>query len=743
MRGRNKVAAQSVTLPSNSRPGAVGHSGGWLWGLLKQELSPYPGRLWVVGRVTIASTIVMLLVMTFQLPGGYLGAIFTLFLSRENPMATFRAGFRAVAAFLAATAYTAVTVTMMVADPLTHFLWVGISLLLAFYLISIMADYGTAVAFGFMIAGVIPLWDQTTLNVNLRLENTLWITYSVAIGVAVTIVVEYVFRRVHPTTDLTEGIDIRLLTVESVLRSAAVNQALDSEGEKRLLLYTTVGASRLRRLILRSEYSSQFKLEMSAAIALVGRLVDIAGSFHRALAGRGAPPDTADSKRCLRLADQIVGLSRSLLLGQPPEKINLPLEEEPSSLHFLPEMERTVSFIPKAFAGSASVQEFIPTPLDDESRERIFVADALTNLAHLKFALRGTLAAMACYVIYTSIDWPGLSTSLATCFITALSTIGSSRQKQFLRLGGALIGGIVFGMGAQIFILPFLDSIAGFTLLFAVVTAISAWISTASARLSYLGVQLALAFYLINMQEFTIQISLAIARDRVFGVLLGLVSMWLIFDRLWVKSALEEMQTAFARNLEQFAELTEQLLEHDIIKAIKRIRLLRDQINAGFQTVTAQSDAVLFEFGPERQRKLQIREDMRRWQPSVRTLLQLQTTSVQYRVKESIHEIPEALGEARSLFEEDIVRIMRAMANEVSGKPSGVVPDIQMSAARLEQEFRRYYKDLGIPLSSESSDVIELSESLASVLSPLYKDIHATFAASATAVVGQFLADSA
>jgi hypothetical protein len=52
------------------------------------------------------------------------------------------------------------------------------------------------------------------------------------------------------------------------------------------------------------------------------------------------------------------------------------------------------------------------------------------------------------------------------------------------------------GMGAQVFVLPYLDSIAGFTVLFAVVTAISAWIATASARLSYLGVQLALAFYL-------------------------------------------------------------------------------------------------------------------------------------------------------------------------------------------------------------------------------------------------------
>ena len=103
------------------------------------------------------------------------------------------------------------------------------------------------------------------------------------------------------------------------------------------------------------------------------------------------------------------------------------------------------------------------------------------------------------------------------------------------------------------FVLPYLDSIAGFTFLFMAVHALSSWIATSSPRLSYLGVQLALAFYLINLQEFTIQISLSIARDRVFGVLLGLMSMWLIYDRLWQKNALDEMQRLFARNLEMFA----------------------------------------------------------------------------------------------------------------------------------------------------------------------------------------------
>ena len=420
--------------------------------------------------------------------------------------------------------------------------------------------------------------------------------------------------------------------------------------------------------------------------------------------------------------------ARSLTLRQLPAEIKQPLQEAPSQLPFLQTMERTVALIPHAFSGAESMDVLIPEPLDEEGSRHIFVADAFSNPAHVQFALRGTLAAMVCYITYTALDWPGLSTSVLTCFITALSTIGSSRQKQVLRLSGAAIGGFIFGMGAQVFVLPYLDGIAGFIVLFAVVTAISAWISTASARLSYLGVQLALAFYVINLQEFTIQISLSIARDRVFGVLLGLVSMGLFFDLLWVRNAVSEMQAVFAHNLELFAELAEQLLGEDNIKAIRRIRQLRDQINEGFQAVTAQSDAVLLDFSPSRQQKLQIRKDIRRWQPAIRTLLQVQITAVQYLIKNPLSDLPAPVAQAGVGFERDIAQVMRAMASEVNGKPVDAVPDIRLSAAKLQQEIRKYYEEHGLQISPQASDVISLAENLASILAPLYEDIHSTFA---------------
>ena len=716
-------------------PTAIDEGGKWFWNLLKKEFTPYPGRAWVVGRMTISATIFMMLAETFRIPGAFQGAIFTLLISRENPTATVLSGLRTTVAFLIGTAYVVFSIRMLIDDPMTHFLWVAGTVFLFFYLLHTIGDYGTAGPLGFAALGAISLWDQYAVNVNDRVENTLWLAGGVALSMVVTIVVEYVFRGVHPTSDLSEGLAARLQTVEDVLRAVAEDRPLGSEVENRLSLDVSVGTSRLRRLILRSEYSEQLKSQMSAVIALTGRLVDIAASFRLALVKRAGPAprpvEESDRARCRRLADEIAALSLDVKQRRVPTDTNIPAQLESSGLPFLPEMERTVAFIPKAFAGSKSPDEFIQAPLDEQRPARIFVADAFSNPAHVQFALRGTLAAMVCYIAYTAFDWPGLSTSVITCFITALSTIGSSRQKQVLRLAGGFIGGFIFGMGSQVFVLPYLDTIAGFAVLFAVVTAISAWIQTASARLSYLGVQLALAFYLINLQEFTIQTSLSIARDRIFGVLLGIVSMGLFFDLLWVRNPLAEMQALFARNLEMFAELTQQLLEEDQVKAISRIRQLRDQLNNGFEAVRAQSDAVLLEFGPSRQRQLQLRENIRRWQPSIRTLLEVQITSAQYLAQRPLTDLPEPVARAGVDFEKDIAHVMRAMADEVSGKPAAAVPDIRMSAAHFREEIRKYYHDLGAPVPPQASDVMGLAENLASILAPLYEDIHSTTASAA------------
>ncbi len=722
------MSAQDQALPVAVRSRRLDDAGAWFWEFIKTELAPYPGRAWVVGRITMAATITMVLVMTFRVPYGFLGAIYTLFLSRENPTVTFRAGVKTVVVYAIATLYSIVGIMTMVDDPLTHFLWITLSLFLAFYLIRILPDYFTAVGFGFTLAGAIPLWDETLVTVSQRTENTLWLGYVVVIGAAVTVVVEYVFRGVHPITDLMQSLGSRLQAVEDVLRQIAADQPISGKVEKQLALYSALGTSTIRRQLLRSGYPSPLIARMNTAAALLGRLTDLAASLRIVRSSQTTALQVADRERCLRLADEVGQLRRDVQQRQLPRAFDLATQPEPSDLPLLPEMERTVALIPHAFSGTESAEEvFLSAPLAPEARSALFVPDAFSNPDHLKFAIRGTAATMLAYVTYQAINWPGLSTAVATCIITALSTIGTSRQKQFLRLGGAILGGFVFGMGAQVFVLPYLDSITGFTVLFAVVTAISAWIATATPRLSYLGVQLALAFYLINLQEFTIQSSLAIARDRVVGVLLGLLCMWLVFDRLWVRDALQEMQDGFARNLRLLAELIELATKQPTEEVARRALQLRDQINEGFNAVKAQSDAVVFEFGPSRERKLKIRDDIRRWQPALGALLQVQITGLQYLFERRSQQLAQGIREALSTFEEDMAITAQVMSNEVRGKACDMPPDVQKSAARLQQEIEKHYAVSGLPIPSALADMITLTQNLASIVVPLSADIHSTF----------------
>lgn len=89
----------------------------------------------------------------------------------------------------------------------------------------------------------------------------------------------------------------------------------------------------------------------------------------------------------------------------------------------------------------------------------------------------------------------------------------------------------------------FLDSIVGFALPFAAVSATAAWVAASSPRLSYFGRQMALAYYLTMFQGWGITASLATSRDRLMGILLGLPLMWLVFDTGFHRGRAETRRT--------------------------------------------------------------------------------------------------------------------------------------------------------------------------------------------------------
>jgi multidrug resistance protein MdtO len=720
------MSSRDQALPAVARSGRLDAASAWFWQFLKTELAPYRGRAWLAGRTTLAATITMLLVMTFRIPYGFLGAIYTLLLSRENPAATLHSGVKTVVMSAVAMVYIIAGMMTMAADPLTRLLWIAASLFLAFYLISIIPDPFTAIGFGFPIALAISIWDDASLTVDQRTENTLWLGFSVALGAVMAVAVEYVFRRFHRITDLTLDFQSRLQAVEDFMRQIAADLPVGEHLEKEISHYSALGTSGVRRDLLNAGYPPDLNARMNVAVALLGRLVDLAADLRMVRSTRSDAHSAADRNRCARLANRIASLRLELQRHQLPRATRIANRHEPSQLPILTEMERITALIPHAFSVAKGAGELLP-PMVAKVPSQLFVPDAFTSLDHLKFAARGVLAAMLAYVVYRAIDWPGLYTSLAACIITAASTIGSSRQQLYLRMGGTVLGGFIFGMGSQILVLPYLDSITGFTALFAAVTAIAAWILTATPRFSYLGAQFALIFYLVTMQEFGMETSLAVARNHAVGILLGLSCMWAVFDRLWVGDALQAMQDVFSRNLQMLAELFEQSRKDKRQEAAMRALWLRDRIIKGFNAVEAHSDAVLLEFGPSRERKLKLRNDFKRWQPTLGVLLQVQITFLQHLSEMRFPELPAKITEAQIAFENDMAIIAQTLSDDVAGKVTSAAPDVQESAAALRQEIHLHYVRSGLLIPPPLTGLVTLAQNLASIVAPLYVDIHTTF----------------
>lgn len=185
-------------------------------------------------------------------------------------------------------------------------------------------------------------------------------------------------------------------------------------------------------------------------------------------------------------------------------------------------------------------------PADENATPLPATPSRQDHIAGVRFAFKATLAAMACYIIYSGLDWSGLRTSIITCFFVALSSTGETIHKLGLRLSGALIGGVLAGVSI-VFLFPVMDDIGGFVVLFASVTLLCTWVATSSPLLAYAGLQMAFAFYLGVLQDTGPTDDLTILRDRLVGIVLGNIAMSLVFSTLWPVGTKASARAVLAR----------------------------------------------------------------------------------------------------------------------------------------------------------------------------------------------------
>lgn len=222
-------------------------------------------------------------------------------------------------------------------------------------------------------------------------------------------------------------------------------------------------------------------------------------------------------------------------------------------------------------------------------RDAFFAPDAFSNPAHARYAIKATAAAMVCYVTYTALDWQGIHTAMVTCYVTALGTAGETVHKLALRIAGCLLGAAM-GIVSLVYVMPHIDDIGGLLVLVLVGLLPAAWVRAGGERVSYAGVQIALAFLLTVLQGFGPTSDVDTARDRVLGILFGNLVVYLVFTRVWpvpvVQAVSDAIDRAFA-HLSTLSKLPHSLREdavHEAIAADAALRAATQQMElAGFE----------------------------------------------------------------------------------------------------------------------------------------------------------------
>ena len=108
--------------------------------------------------------------------------------------------------------------------------------------------------------------------------------------------------------------------------------------------------------------------------------------------------------------------------------------------------------------------------------------------------------------------------------------------KGTLRIVGCVIGGAL-ALFEFVFLMPHMETIASLVVVVACASAIAAWVTAGSERISYAGLQIAFAFFYGLFQGFAPDTDLDNVRDRTVGILFGLIVTGVVFHYIWPELA--------------------------------------------------------------------------------------------------------------------------------------------------------------------------------------------------------------
>lgn len=519
-----------------------------LLALFAQELLPTQGRWLAATRIACGCAITVAIAMIFRIPLPAYMAYLVFLTSGSDIASTVRTAVGGSVAVTLAVIFNLGLSQIDLGDPAIRLPALALTTFLAMLSVRTFALGPITFLAGFVAVTVQTVIDDVP-SPEAFTRITLWLWVVVVVPVAVTVLINLLFG---PSTVAVVERGFRKVLAE--IRGALVEGRLAGRlaGWRALLV----------PLIEKADKYSAAGLRPGARPATLTQLVEV-------LVILDALPDPVPEPERGRLAGLVTaclvalepGPTDTETAGSPPARPSdlsaSPFDSparQPDSLSTPPAVLAAADALVRLRSEILRPQASPAAPAAKHLSRSLFVSDAFTNPAHWQFALKTTLAMMIVYGVYTMLDWPGLRTSVVTCFFVALGSLGETVHKLFLRIGGAVIGGLIAGLSI-VFVLPHFTDIGQLCALVAVVCLFAGWVATSSERLSYAGLQIGFAFFLGMLQTYTPATDLTVLRDRIVGILLGNIVMTLVFSTLWPESAVARLRAASADALRRIAAL--------------------------------------------------------------------------------------------------------------------------------------------------------------------------------------------
>ncbi|MFE0014703.1 FUSC family protein [Mesorhizobium sp. NPDC059054] len=500
--------------------------------LLWDELQPYPGRLDLSLRIALVCVLVTVTAMALQVPEAALSCYLVFFASRADA----GTGIITAAGVLIGATFgigLGILCLMVVADsPMLRLGLVAFFTFAGMYLAQASKAGPPLGTVAMVFAFVMTLYDIVPIaELLVRALAWMWVVvffpmiYLIALNVVAgrspaRLLRNEVAERLESATELIDGGDQRGQRRAGQLLAAGNGEV----GKYRVF-------SRILSLMNQKEAMRSGELA-EASFALLTL------ALARSVGGEGFGQGCAVAAVALR--EQASDIRARRLRATTEAKI-------PNGLD--PDIARLIDRIARI---QSKAHE--PRPLPAGEQEGFFASDAFTNPVYTQFALKTLLAVMITYITYTALNWFEIHTAMITCFMVALGSTGETMHKLTLRIIGCLIGGAM-AFTSTVWLVPHMTDIGHLALLVGAASFIAAWVSVGSERISYMGWQIALCFFLVVLHGFGPSLDTDAARDRIIGIIFGNVVVWLVFSTIWPVSVGAGVRKHLASGISALADL--------------------------------------------------------------------------------------------------------------------------------------------------------------------------------------------